>query len=163
VQSSPIQFNDRIQDTISKPLSECSGDFIIKRSDGLFAYQLASVVDDQQLGISEIVRGYDLINSSLQQIHLQSLLNYPTPDYAHFPIIVNQLGIKLSKQSRTQPVSESHPAHTLYFILYLLKQNPPSELQDANLSTILQWAIEHWNPRQLLNCAEIVDTSENTV
>jgi glutamyl-Q tRNA(Asp) synthetase len=94
-----FQFNDRLLGKQSQNLSDEVGDFVLKRADGFWAYQLAVVVDDAAQGINAIVRGADLLDSSARQIYLQQLLQLPTPSYLHVPVVVNQAGEKLSKQT----------------------------------------------------------------
>ncbi len=94
-----IEFEDGLQGVIRSALEDDIGDFVVQRADGFFAYQLAVVVDDAAQGISEIVRGADLLDSTPRQIHLQRLLGLPTPGYLHLPIVLNANGEKLSKQT----------------------------------------------------------------
>jgi len=131
VPSDTISFVDGLQGEFSQALDEVVGDFIVKRGDGLFAYQLAVVVDDAAQGITHIVRGVDLLDSTPRQIYLQQLLNYPTPAYLHLPIIVNAEGHKLSKQNHAPAVDCENPIPLLYQILTWLAE-------------FWQWAIAHW-------------------
>jgi glutamyl-Q tRNA(Asp) synthetase len=140
-----ITFLDAIQGKISQNIARDVGDFIVKRVDGLFAYQLAVVVDDAEQNISHIVRGADLLDSTPRQIYLQQLLDLPTPHYSHVPIATNHAGEKLSKQTLAEPVSMSLPAHQLLNALNFLGQQPPAEIKGDNPSEIWQWAIENWN------------------
>jgi len=144
-----IEFNDAVQGPIRQNVNEAIGDFVIKRADGPIAYQLAVVVDDAQQGITHIVRGADLLLSTPRQIYLQQLLMYGTPQYAHLPVMVNERGEKLSKQTGATPVDSVNAANTLRHCLALLGQTPPSEL---SLNELWQWALEHWDlkrvPRQ---------------
>jgi glutamyl-Q tRNA(Asp) synthetase len=144
-----ISFVDKIQGEISQNLSRDVGDFIIKRADGLFAYQLAVVVDDAAQNVSHIVRGADLLDSTPRQIYLQQLLgfpnlNVPTPSYAHVPVASNAAGEKLSKQTLAQPVSMRLPAHQLFDALKFLGQNPPEAIKNATLGEAWRWAIANW-------------------
>ena len=93
-----VRFEDRVQGTVEERVSETTGDFVLKRRDGLFAYQLAVVVDDLAMGITEVVRGTDLLDSTARQIQLIEALGGPVPDYAHLPLVVNAEGEKLSKR-----------------------------------------------------------------
>ncbi len=145
-----ISFSDRLQGKQDYRLASQCGDFVIKRADQLFAYQLAVVVDDWQQQINQVVRGIDLLHSTPRQIHLQHLLNYSTPTYMHLPIVINKQGEKLSKQTRARPVSPQQAAPQLFNCLKLLCQSPPQPLQYESVSTILEWAIAHWNPAQLI-------------
>lgn len=139
-----IEFSDLLQGNIAQCLEREVGDFVVKRADGLFAYQLAVVVDDAFQGITHIVRGADLLDSTPRQIYLQRLLGFPTPNYLHLPVVVNEQGEKLSKQTRAEAVSPS-PA-TLFAALEFLNQQPPAALQQASLSEQLGWAKKNWRP-----------------
>ena len=150
-----ITFLDAIQGEITQNLARDVGDFILKRADGLFAYQLAVVVDDTAQGITHIVRGADLLDSTPRQIYLQQLLgisnlNMPTPYYAHVPIAVNHAGEKLSKQSHAEPIginSETpsrFAAHQLFDALTFLGQSPLGEIKNATLAEVWRWAIANW-------------------
>lgn len=144
-----LVFNDRLQGEISENIAKQHGDFIIQRKDGIIAYQLAVVIDDHQQGVNHVVRGYDLLDSTAKQICLHQLLGYQPPSYMHVPIIVDQQGQKLSKQSFAQAVDDSNRSQTLWQLLNLLKQRPPQNLANASIKQILQWAIENWQPQQL--------------
>jgi glutamyl-Q tRNA(Asp) synthetase len=139
-----ISFLDQIQGEITQNLARDVGDFIVKRADGLFAYQLAVVVDDAAQGISNIVRGADLLDSTPRQIYLQHCLNFSTPHYAHIPIAVNNAGEKLSKQTLAEPISTTLPEHQLFDALSFLGQNPPAEIKNATISEMWRWAINNW-------------------
>lgn len=143
------RFVDDLQGEISQNLASKHGDFIVKRKDGIIAYQLACVVDDQRQKVNRVVRGYDLLGSTPKQLYLQHLLGYPTPQYMHIPLIVDQEGHKLSKQTRAQAVNPNQAGPTLFLLLTLLKQNPPPDLRLAAIDSILEWAIEHWQAERL--------------
>jgi glutamyl-Q tRNA(Asp) synthetase len=140
-----IRFMDRLQGEQQEWLPNTSGDFVLRRADGLFAYQLAVVVDDAEQGITDIVRGADLLDSTGKQIYLQQLLGLPTPAYLHLPVAVNAQGEKLSKQTRALPVSSKHCSETLCAVLKFLGQSLEPGLESAALSDIWQWAREHWD------------------
>lgn len=140
-----IQFNDAIQGEISQSLAKQIGDFVLKRADGLFAYQLAVVVDDAAQNITHVVRGADLLDSTPRQIYLQQLLDLPTPHYAHVPIAVNENGEKLSKQTLAEPVSMRNAGQQLFDTLRFLGQNPPVETQNATLGAMWRWAFANWS------------------
>jgi glutamyl-Q tRNA(Asp) synthetase len=108
-----IQFNDRWQGLISENLPEHVGDFVLKRADGFWAYQLAVVVDDAEQGVTDIVRGADLLESTPRQIYLQRLLGLSTPRSLHVPAVVNDRGEKLSKQTGAQPLDVGSPIKAL--------------------------------------------------
>ncbi|MDP2806078.1 MAG: tRNA glutamyl-Q(34) synthetase GluQRS [Gallionellaceae bacterium] len=144
-----IAFDDALQGSITQYLESQIGDFVVKRADSLFAYQLAVVVDDAKQGITHIVRGADLLASTPRQIHLQRLLGITTPHYMHLPIAVNVAGEKLSKQTLAAPVDASQPSATLLNVLKFLLQKPPADLAKSDLKTILEWAIQNWDATKL--------------
>ena len=149
-----IAFNDRLQGLMSQNLAD-NGDFILKRKDQIIAYQFAVVIDDDRQHINHVVRGYDLLDSTPRQIYLQQLLGLVTPDYMHVPIIIDEQGCKLSKQTRATAVDLKKPHTVIFELLNLLKQNPPGELQFAPITELLSWSIENWNPNLLKNCRAI--------
>lgn len=144
VNRAQASFTDRLQEYIAQDLEKDAGDFVLKRADGLFAYQLAVVVDDAAQGITDVVRGADLLNSTARQIYLQRLLGLPTPAYMHLPVVVNEQGEKLSKQTLARAVDAGKPAETLIEALQLLRQQPPAELIAATVEDILAWATMNW-------------------
>jgi glutamyl-Q tRNA(Asp) synthetase len=139
-----IAFEDAIQGPQAQVLERDIGDFVLKRADGFYAYQLAVVVDDAEQGISHVVRGADLLDSTPRQIHLQRLLQLPTPHYAHLPLATNGAGEKLSKQTLAPPLSFDQAPVTLWQALHFLGQLPPRELATADLDSLWQWARQHW-------------------
>jgi glutamyl-Q tRNA(Asp) synthetase len=139
-----VSFDDAIQGPIASELASAAGDFIVLRADGLFAYQLAVVVDDAEAGITHVVRGADLLASTPRQIFLQQCLGVATPSYAHLPVAVNAGGEKLSKQTRAAPVDISRPGSALFAALEFLGQRPPLELCAAAVPEIWAWALENW-------------------
>lgn len=138
-------FADRIQGRREYQWQGHQGDFVIFRRDGLFAYQLAVVVDDAEQGITDILRGSDLIDETPHQLLLQSHLGYAQPSYAHIPVITNAEGQKLSKQNLAPAISGHERQHLLLRALRLLGQDPPAELEAATTEELLQWAIVHWH------------------
>ncbi|OGT18891.1 MAG: tRNA glutamyl-Q(34) synthetase GluQRS, partial [Gallionellales bacterium RIFOXYB12_FULL_54_9] len=146
-----IEFSDRIQGEFKQDMRQEAGDFILKRADGLFAYQLAVVVDDEAQGINAIVRGADLLNSTPRQIYLQHLLGFPTPSHMHIPVAVNDRGEKLSKQTKAVPVQTEDPTGMLYNALLFLRQSPPASLRTGSVRQLLDWATENWNPEKIIN------------
>ncbi len=154
-----VKFADRLQGMIEQDLECEAGDFIVQRADGYFAYQLAAVVDDAELGITDIVRGADLIDATLRQVYLQRLLQLPTPRYLHLPVAVNALGEKLSKQTLAPPLDVARPQATLVQALAFLQHTPPSELTRAAVPEILSWAIAHWDVARLPTARTIEPTS----
>ena len=139
-----IGFRDKIQGDFTQVLTTDVGDFVIRRADGIYAYQLAVVVDDAAQGITHIVRGSDLLDSTPRQIHLQQLLKYPIPNYMHLPIALDSKGYKLSKQTGATALSLQQPGQSLYAVLALLGQTPPAELARWHPEAIWHWAIAHW-------------------
>ena len=154
-----ISFEDELQGFISHNLTEKHGDFILKRKDQIIAYQFAVVIDDDRQHINHVVRGVDLLDSTPRQIYLQQILGLVTPDYMHVPVIIDEQGYKLSKQTRATAVDLKKPHAVIFELLALLKQNPPSELQHAPSTELLNWAVEHWNPAMLKNLRAICMSS----
>ncbi|MDH5545143.1 MAG: tRNA glutamyl-Q(34) synthetase GluQRS [Gammaproteobacteria bacterium] len=140
-----ITFDDAICGKITQNVARDSGDFVIKRNDGLYAYQLAVVVDDAEQQITHVVRGRDILDLTPGQILLQQALKLDTVHYAHFPVITNALGQKLSKQTGAPPVGAKNPVSTLLDCLRFLGQAAPVELGDATLDEFWIWAISNWN------------------
>lgn len=144
VNDAPICFEDRLLGPQCQQLDRDIGDYIVKRADGFFAYQLAVVVDDFEQGITHVVRGSDLLASTPRQIHLQTLLNYPTPAYLHLPVVTNEAGQKLSKQTLA-PVLDNRAANqNLWAALDFLGLKPAQELKRANADDLLAWSIANW-------------------
>ena len=123
-----IRFRDRVQGDQSQVLERDVGDFVLCRADGQFAYQLAVVVDDAEQGVTDVVRGADLLDSTARQIHLQRLLGYPTPRYLHVPVAVNAAGEKLSKQTGAEPVDAARRANALRRAFAFLGQPATDDL-----------------------------------
>ncbi|MDP2877914.1 MAG: tRNA glutamyl-Q(34) synthetase GluQRS [Sulfuricella sp.] len=146
---SPFRFDDALQGRVSQNLETEVGDFVVRRADGLFAYQLAVVVDDAEQAITHVVRGADLLDSTPRQIYLQQLLSLPTPAYLHLPVAVNERGEKLGKQTLAPAVSRVNPVTQLCEALAFLNQAPPEELKDADLDAFWKWAIAHWRVDRL--------------
>lgn len=142
-------FYDQLQGLFSQSVTETIGDFVVKRKDQLWAYQLAMVVDDYQQGVTHVVRGIDLIDSTLRQNMLQRALNYPIPVYAHIPVACSHNGQKLSKQNLAPPLDLDKPQETLWRALSWLRQEPPENLRHASVKEMLQWGVTHWQPLKL--------------
>jgi len=135
---------------ITQHLESEIGDFVVKRADGLFAYQLAVVVDDAFQGITHVVRGSDLLYSTPRQIYLQQLLGFTTPAYMHLPVAVNAQGDKLSKQTLAPAITtDDIIIATLIAVLEFLRQQPPAELLQGSVEEILGWAAAHWQPERM--------------
>ena len=120
-----------------------------QQSDQVYSYQIAVVVDDEEQKITEVLRGTDLLDSTPRQIYLQNLLKISTPAYCHVPVIVDEHGAKLSKQSLAEPVDSSDVSGVLSNILSLLDLAPPAELSNAPAEQLLSWGIENWAPSRL--------------
>jgi glutamyl-Q tRNA(Asp) synthetase len=150
-----IYFADQLQGAQRVDLHTTTGDFVVKRRDSLFAYQLAVVVDDAEQGITEVVRGADLLLNTPRQIALQYALGVPTPAYGHLPLAVDAHGQKLAKSSAAAPIDSSRATQTLWQALHLLRQPVPEELQTAALPTLWSWAITHWDITRLCNISRI--------
>ena len=140
-----IRFDDRVLGPQQENLATECGDFVIKRKEGLFAYQLAVVVDDALQGITEVVRGADLLDSTARQIYLQQLLGYKIPIYMHLPLALGDDGNKLSKQLASRTIDNNHPIPALVDALSHLGQQPPESLKNHQLDDIWAWAIQHWD------------------
>jgi glutamyl-Q tRNA(Asp) synthetase len=150
-----IEFDDFLQGHISQHLESEIGDFVVKRADGLFAYQLAVVVDDAFQGITHVVRGADLLYSTPRQIYLQRLLGFVTPAYMHLPIAVNAQGEKLSKQTLAPAIAVDDVVATLIAVLEFLRQQPPAELRQGKVEEVLGWAVANWQPERLKGCQQL--------
>lgn len=140
----PTEFEDGLQGAFGQRLESESGDFVIRRRDGLIAYQLAVVVDDELQGITEVVRGIDLIDSTPRQIWLQRLLGYHTPNYLHIPVVTHANGDKLSKLTGAPGIDSKQVPATLIAALRALQQEPPITLLQATPDVIWNWAHENW-------------------
>jgi glutamyl-Q tRNA(Asp) synthetase len=152
VRTQPIEIaiDDRVQGLFTQQLERDVGDFVVRRRDGWFAYQLAVVVDDHLQAVSEVVRGADLLDSTPRQRYLQDLLGLPHPDYVHLPVAVDAGGNKLSKQSGAPSISQKSPGHALYQALVFLDQHPPAELcTEQCVEPIWKWAVKNWRVEPL--------------
>ena len=136
------QFFDQVQGHMTESPDHSVGDFIIHRADGLYAYQLAVVIDDNFQDVTQVVRGADLLDSTCRQMCLQDALGLRSPDYMHLPLAISADGKKLSKRIQTDPVKNQDPAFAVTTALTFLGQEPP---EDLDLETLWGWAMEHWN------------------
>ncbi|WP_373316913.1 tRNA glutamyl-Q(34) synthetase GluQRS [Chitinolyticbacter albus] len=153
-------FEDGVQGWCEQRLASEVGDFVVKRADGLFAYQLAVVVDDAEQGVTDIVRGADLLDSAPRQRYLQHCLGYRETAYVHVPVLVNARGEKLSKQTLAPSLRAKEAVSSLYLALRLLGQRPPDDLLRADVKECWRWACAHWClarvPRQRnVHCDEV--------
>ena len=146
------RFEDALQGEISVPAALAEEDFIVRRRDGLYAYNLAVVVDDMDSGITEIVRGADLLEPTVRQIALYQTLGAAVPDWVHLPLAVQADGNKLSKQNHAPALSQDEARPALWQALHFLRQCPPPELMASRIDEIIGWGIAHWQlarvPRQ---------------
>ncbi|WP_028683406.1 tRNA glutamyl-Q(34) synthetase GluQRS [Pseudomonas chlororaphis] len=139
------RFTDRVQGELRQHLGRDVGDFVIRRRDGLYAYQLAVVLDDAWQGVTDIVRGADLLDSTPRQLYLQELLGLPQPRYLHVPLITQPDGHKLGKSYRSPPLAADQATPLLLRALRALGQKTDSEMVHASPREVLSWGIEHWD------------------
>lgn len=139
------RFVDRVQGEYRQHLGREVGDFVIRRRDGLYAYQLAVVLDDAWQGITDIVRGADLLDSTPRQLYLQELLGLHQPRYLHVPLITQPDGHKLGKSYRSPPLTEDQAPPLLLRALRALGQTPPADLNGASVAQIMAWGAAHWD------------------
>ena len=156
-----LNFLDQIMGDYSQSLNMEVGDFVLRRRDGLISYQLAVVIDDHQQGITEIVRGADLIDSTPRQILLQKILGYKTPTYAHIPLAINSLGQKLSKHHHAKELPQNNEQEQVWLALSWLDQTPPLELRQSPVSEIIDWGITHWDIAKIPDSREGLRAPEN--
>jgi glutamyl-Q tRNA(Asp) synthetase len=149
-------FHDRLQGDYAQELARDCGDFVVRRKDGPFSYQLAVVVDDAHQGITDVVRGIDLLDSTPRQLYLQRELQLLSPRYAHVPVLMDlTTGQKLSKQNLATPLDLERPAATLWHALWLLRQAPPQDLRRDEVASVLAWAVCNWRPELMQGLAQI--------
>jgi len=144
-----IDFTDTLQGTFRQDVAQSIGDFIVQRRDGVIAYALAVVVDDAAQGVTHVVRGADLLDSTPRQIYLQRLLQLPTPVYAHVPVLVEADGAKLAKSRRSIALEPRSAARQLCAVLALLGLAAPTNLCTAGMREIWNWALEHWHSARI--------------
>ena len=151
----PVAFTDGLQGPQQIHLGREVGDFVVRRADGLYAYHLAVVVDDAFQGITEVVRGTDLLTATPPQLHLQSILGMPHPRYRHLPIATNAQGQKLSKQTFAAAIDDANPGPSLFKALDFLGHCPAAALEKAPPAQLLAWAIENWDTEKIPACTAI--------
>ncbi len=145
-----VCFVDGVFGTREQRLESVVGDFVLRRADGLFAYQLAVVVDDAESGVNQVVRGADLLASTPRQIFLQSCLGYSPPDYIHLPLALAQDGEKISKRHGAAAIAAAPGrAQDLWRALRFLGQSVPEELQNAAAAEVVAWGVEHFVLKQV--------------
>jgi len=141
-----LAFTDALQGEFKQHLQREAGDTILRRADGVIAYHLAVVVDDAAQGVTDIVRGADLLDSTPRQIYLQRLLGLPTPRYLHLPVALGSDGRKLSKQNGAAAIDSRQGGALLCRALRFLGQTTPAELEAAPAAEVLTWAGREWRP-----------------
>lgn len=147
---SPYDWQDSIQGKQGFDWQGQSGDFIVKRADQIFAYHLVAAIDDSDEDISEVIRGADLIDSTAPQQFIQACLKRPSPTYGHHPLLLDtRTQIKLSKASQAPAIQPEDAVSHLFDVLTFLNQQPPSELKEAKLTELWQWAKTHWSLQKI--------------
>jgi glutamyl-Q tRNA(Asp) synthetase len=152
IDDSTVCFDDAVQGRLCQDLAREAGDFVLLRADGYFAYQLAVVVDDADQGVTHVVRGADLLDSTPRQIFLQHCLGLPTPAYAHLPVAVNEAGEKLSKQTLAQAIDDCDPVPALVAAMRFLGQDVPPDMRRTpagipsghTTADFWAWALAAW-------------------
>lgn len=147
---SAVSYIDQIYGKVEFDIEKQLGDFVLRRADGIYAYHLAVVIDDERQGINQIVRGADLLEATCVHICLQSLLGYRIPQYLHVPLVRNTRGDKLSKQTGAQAIDTSNKTALLIEALKTLGQPVDKELAKATVREILSVAIDNWDHRKIV-------------
>jgi glutamyl-Q tRNA(Asp) synthetase len=155
VAAGEIEFADGLQGHCRQNVATTIGDFVVRRKDGLFAYQLAVVVDDAEQGITEVVRGCDLLSSTPRQLLLQDALGLVRPRHLHLPLLVEADGRKLAKSRRSIPLASRFATEQLHAALVRLRQQPPAGLARTRPRDLMGWAIAHWDLKPLQGLREI--------
>lgn len=153
-----LEFDDLKHGLIAIPSALANEDFIIKRRDGLFAYNLAVVIDDIDQGVTEVVRGADLIEPTGRQISLYRTLNQQPVRYLHLPLATTKSGLKLSKQNHAPAIDLNQVKPTLIQAMSFLGFNLPKDIDQGSIDEILQWGINNWTIVQLSSETEITIT-----
>jgi glutamyl-Q tRNA(Asp) synthetase len=148
---------DRVQPPMTQLVDSLTGDVVVKRRDGYFAYQLAVVVDDAAQGITDVVRGLDLYDNTPRQRLLQRALKLPVVSYLHLPLVVDRDGGKLAKSRRALPADAARVPETLSRVLSWLRHPPPRALHNAPPQEQLAWAVSQWNPILLQGVTTVSD------
>ena len=154
-ESETVLLEDRFQGPVALAMGRL-GDVIVRRRDGVFAYQLAVVVDDALQGITDVVRGSDLLESTGWQIALHEVLNLRTPRYGHLPLLLECKGGKLSKSRRSTALDASRAGAQMQQVLELLGLRPPAELAGAAPVSLLEWSTSHWRQQPPPQPREII-------
>ncbi len=148
-------FSDLILGLTTLEQNRAQEDFIIHRRDGLFAYQLAVVIDDHYQNINHVIRGSDLLDTTCWQLSLFNSLNQPQPKYGHIPLALGENGRKLSKQNKAPALNSKTANKNLHEALTFLGQKPPQHLKQESVNDIINWAISNWNRQQLSDKPQI--------
>jgi glutamyl-Q tRNA(Asp) synthetase len=155
-QQAIFHFNDVIQGNYDCQQELAQEDFILVRKDGLFAYQLAVVVDDIYQNINHVIRGCDLLEPTARQLSFYKQLGYQAPRFGHIPLAVTELDLKLSKQNKAAAIDDNNPAPALIAALNFLGQNAPHELYGYSAEQIIEWAIKHWSTESIPKKQQII-------
>ncbi len=137
---------DALQGNYSQSLSVDVGDFVIHRADGIISYHLATILDDNEQHITQVVRGADLLDSTPRQHYIAELLDLPSPEYMHLPVATTKDGKKLSKQNHATPINTAQPVETLVAALRFLGQEIPENIEQNQTEPLLQWSVKQWDP-----------------
>lgn len=156
-------FIDLLQGSVSQRLASEVGDFVLYRSGGIFSYHLACSVDDAQQGVTHIVRGADLIESTPRQVHLQNLLGLATPAYLHLPVATNDQGQKMSKQTGAAGVDNTRAGEIIHSVLGFLGQRPPPDLARVPARTAIEWAVHNWRRENLPEARAIAAKAQDQI
>lgn len=151
-----LEFEDAVFGKVISNTEFASEDFIIKRRDGLFAYQLVVVIDDIDQGITEVVRGADILELTTRQLSLYNLLGVPTPSYLHVPLAVTEPGFKLSKQNHATGINIADPKPELISALTFLGLPFEPDLDSGSIQQIVDWAVKNWTPNKIPKQTEIL-------
>jgi glutamyl-Q tRNA(Asp) synthetase len=152
----PIPAEDRVHGPYWQDVDAIVGDFVLRRRDGFWSYQLAVVVDDAEQGITDVVRGMDLYDNSPRQRLLQGILGLPMPTLLHLPLLVEEDGGKLSKSRRALPIEAALAPRNLTRVLTFLLHTPPAELVGARVAEQLAWAVSNWNPEVFRGVRQVI-------
>jgi glutamyl-Q tRNA(Asp) synthetase len=155
VDAGEIAFVDGLQGRIATDLSSAVGDYIVYRRDGLPAYHLAAVLDDDWQGVNAVVRGADLLDSTAAQLHLHECLGLSPPRYWHLPVLVDANGDKLSKGSGAESLDAAEPAAAAFSVMRLLGAEPPPGLRGAPPAELWTWAVDRWDIGRLTGIRKI--------
>ena len=156
-----IDFVDLLQGKYSQNLLRDVGDFVVRRVEGGYAYQLAVVVDDAEAGITEVVRGIDLLDSTPRQIYLQHLLSLPTPRYVHLPLVLDRTGAKLSKSERALPIDRGDPLPALRAALEFLGLPEAARVPETRADMLLAAALQHFDLAAIRKKSDVFAALDN--